>query len=374
MANEQFGTNTPSVRKQRLYYEGTNTIYEGMPVCYNYDTTTNVLGLNKAYPSMERNIQILGGIDPDVTAEGYQNEGKFLRVEDPSTTNLEWFAGVICAGGYVGKTGPKWVDVYEPNGAIVPVRCAVSSTVGSTILAVTPSASYFGQPVNSLRSRPVAVAEETVSGTTGTPLLCLAKVNPNMFMWQNINGAGLNVGTGVSTEVQLCTNFLAAKSAQTDGDLTVLKVIGEIAGAGGSAGYGVTQLKLYVNSASQGTPPTMYAGGACNTILQFATGATATGYFYAGRFLVENDDSTPATVAGATICSIMSSLNCNTNAPAVLTHMRFEADGTSKPGYFFVAKSNDAVCYAAASSISNVGTLKIQVGGVDKYIVLSSAA
>jgi hypothetical protein len=370
MANVIFGTNIDSLRTARVYYVGTSTIYEGMPVCYQFDTTTNVLGYSKSEGGEDARNQT----DKNTTAEGYLNEGKFLRVEDPFTDNLQWFAGVVRMGGYCGKVGPKWLDVYEPNGAIVPVRAGVECTVGRTILCVNPSLSYLGNPVNSTRGRPVAVALETNAALDTTPGLILAKLCPNEFVNQLCNSSAMLIGNGVSTEVALCANTINVASTQTDGDFTAFKVIGEIAGAGGSCGNGAVQMKCLVNSTSQGTPPTMYAAGGVSTMMQFLTGAVATGIFYAGRFCTLNQDSTPATVSSAYIYNIMSSFSTNTNAPAELAHFRFEADGSAKPGYFWVAKSNDAVCYAAASSISNVGTLKIKIGGVDKYIVLSSAA
>ena len=110
MAFGQMGTNSVA-RKQRVKYEGTGRIYEGMPVAYNYDTTTNILGYSKSSAAI--------GI---TTAEGYQNEGKFLLVEDITAANAFAFAGVVATSDYAGKTGPCWLDIYIPNGAVVPVR------------------------------------------------------------------------------------------------------------------------------------------------------------------------------------------------------------------------------------------------------------
>jgi len=182
MANVIFGTNIDSLRKARVYYKDSSTIYEGMPVCYEYNATTNVLGYSKSEGGEDARTQT----SRTVTAEGYQNEGKFLRVENPATANLNWFAGVVAAGGYVGKIGPKWVDIYEPNGAIVPVRTNANCSVGATTLGIGDGLQYFAVSTGDDDPMPVAVAEETVdrSGTTG---LVLAK----------INGTGVNV-TGIN--------------------------------------------------------------------------------------------------------------------------------------------------------------------------------
>jgi len=110
MSNVDFGTNSAAVQKKRVYYEGSNAIYEGMALCYNYDTTSNILGWDKA-----------NGVKGSTTADGNQNEGKFLRVEEPSVANSPFFAGVVAGPDKGGQTGPCWVNIYIPNGAIVPV-------------------------------------------------------------------------------------------------------------------------------------------------------------------------------------------------------------------------------------------------------------
>lgn len=360
MANVQFGTNTPAIRKQRLYYEGTSTIYEGMPVCFNFDTTTNILGWDND-ASQARGT---------TTDEGYQNEGKFLRVENPGATNQLWFAGVVAAGGYCGKAGPKWVDVYEPNGAIVPVRSGVSSTAGRTVLCINNGQQYFGHAAASTQGRPVAVAEETVdrSSTNG---LCLAKLSADAFLYQTLNGTSLIVGTGVTTEVAVVVNRMYYSFPGTDGSLCVQKCMGEITGAGGSAGFGVVQNILKINSASQGTPSGMYAGIAHMDQLIFGTGATATGVFAALRLCASNDEATPATVSGATVYNLISDLNMNTNAPSVLAHMCFQSDGTADPDYWFVTKDAASVGYATTSNVTGMAHIPVYIGGVGvRYLLL----
>ena len=125
MSYASYGTETVKQRK-RVLYEGTDTIYEGMALCYNYDTTTNVTSYSKSEG---------GDVDcqttPTTTAEGYQNEGKFLRVEAPAVANTPFFAGVVASGSWCGTTGSgaDWIDVYIPNGAVVPVYTDKSITI-----------------------------------------------------------------------------------------------------------------------------------------------------------------------------------------------------------------------------------------------------
>lgn len=162
MALPQFGTNSAK-RKKRVYYEGTNTIYEGMSVCYNYDTTDNVLGWDKG-----------NEVKGTTTAEGYQNEGKFLRVEDPATANLNWFAGVVACCKEVGKTGPAWIDIFVPNGAIIPVYTNANVSAGQS-LGISDGSNILQASTGDDDPLGVATAEETYdrSETSG---LVLAKL------------------------------------------------------------------------------------------------------------------------------------------------------------------------------------------------------
>ena len=98
----------PKAQRISVYYEGTNTIYEGMAVCYNHDTTDNWTGVS-------------GTTETGTTAEGSQNEGKFIRVEEPSVANQRFFAGVVAGKKHENVVGPQVIEIYVPNGATVPV-------------------------------------------------------------------------------------------------------------------------------------------------------------------------------------------------------------------------------------------------------------
>jgi hypothetical protein len=341
-----------------------------MPVCYDFDATTNVLGYSKSEGG-EVDCQTT----PTTTDEGYHNEAKYLVVEDPDSTNLLWFAGVVASGSWCGTagTGAKWIEIYVPNGAVVPVRTGVSTTVGRTVLCIGNGLSYFAFPNASVQGRPVAFAAETVTGTSGTPVLCLAKLSPDAFAYQTLNGTSTIVGTGVTTEITHLANRMYYSYAGTDGSLGVLRVMVDITGAGGSTGYGVLQGIQRISSTSQGTPPSIYAGVAIMAQTTFATGATGTGVFGALRVVSDNLDATPATVSGATVYNIISDLNMNTNAPATLAHMSFSSDGTTEPDYFFVAKDTDAVaavaCVGDVTVTSADKALKIKIGDTDYYLI-----
>lgn len=177
----QFGTNISVDSKRVLFYNRESsavTLYEGMPVCYMFDTTTNILGYDKGAGGDPKCQDT-----PTTTAEGNQNEGKFLIVETPNDDNLLWFAGVIASSSKCGRsvaaTSYEWIEIYEPNGAVVPVRCDVDTTVGVTILAITSGETELG--FLGADSRPVAIAMETETDLDSTAGITLAKLDPLMF-------------------------------------------------------------------------------------------------------------------------------------------------------------------------------------------------
>ena len=201
----------PRAHAIRVYYNDTDTIYEGMPVCYNYDTDTNWFGGSVSDGAVSATT---------TTADGSQNERRYIEVESPSDNNLSSFAGVVKRGGWCGKSGARVLDIYVPNGAIVPVRCDVDTTKGVTILAITVDSQELGQPVSGT-SRCVAIAAEDETGLDGTTDITLATLDPNRFLYQNLDGTAFNVGVGTSN---LVVNEINITTAQTGGDCTAFVV------------------------------------------------------------------------------------------------------------------------------------------------------
>jgi len=205
----QFGTEVLAQRK-RVLYEGTSTIREGMPVAYNYDTTTNILGYDKGaggHPESQTS--------PTTTAEGYQNEGKFLRVEDVTAANSFAFAGVVAPGSWVGKTGDgaTWLELYIPNGAIVPVWTDKSVTIKDPLYLEPGQTTFTDLAIG----KQVAVSMETAdrSSTSGLVLAILerpladtpasmvlrsrtAAQLPTAAIWQNFDLEALKNKAGAS--------------------------------------------------------------------------------------------------------------------------------------------------------------------------------
>lgn len=167
MAESQFGTEALAKRK-RVKYEGTDVIREGMPVAYNYDTTNNILGIDT-------------GVDPQVvlgtTTDGGQNEGKFMRVELCTAANAPFFAGVVAGASYDGITGPTggiWIEIFEANGSIVPVRTDKSITILDKLYLEAGQQTV----VNDATALPcIGTAVETVDRSSVAGVV-LAKIEP----------------------------------------------------------------------------------------------------------------------------------------------------------------------------------------------------
>jgi len=146
----------PVAHRVRVYYEGSNTIYEGMALSYNYDTTTNWFG---------------GSVSDGVvtasttTSAGTHNEGKYIRVEEPSSANQIVFAGVVAKGGWCGRTGPRILDIYVPNGAIVQVYTD-KSIVARDKLYLEDGANTLVNAVQVGMLDCVAIATETIDRST----------------------------------------------------------------------------------------------------------------------------------------------------------------------------------------------------------------
>ena len=320
----------PVAHRVRVYYDGSSTIAEGMPVCYNYLTTQNWYG---------GSVNDAGEITvSETTAEGSHNKGKYLYVSNPiccnSTVgtwsqaaktidddgdqldslqvnmmvslesvaddtdingnyritavnatdntitlgdmtaaeaaavtdaiddvmvkidNIPAFAGVVAKGGWVGKTGPRVLDIYVPNGAIVPVKTVLASTTaGRTILSVvsatqtlgnpTTDAPNYGSTAGQIDSKPVAIAAETITSAG----LVLARLDDRMFMHAG-GQCDHEFNVGYAGAVNTSVNKMFLNFTQTDGYCQALHCRTKLSGAGGGAGRGVYRFETFVTGAA----------------------------------------------------------------------------------------------------------------------------
>jgi len=229
----------PRAERISVYYEGTDTIYEGMPVCYNYNTTTNWLGVSDFET------------ESSTTAEGSQNEGKFIRVEDVGNDGIMCFAGVVANGSPgIGSVGPGRIDIYVPNGAIVPVRSGISTTRAQTVFGIMSGSDAFETSIYGTRSANCAIAMETVDRSS-TEGLCLAQLyHPLDFNKgsQDHDYEAFKVGVGTSS-----------------GDINCQKEIWEIWSTGGT--FKTRWWETYIAADGSACP---YGGVISATLRMFA--------------------------------------------------------------------------------------------------------
>lgn len=204
----------PVAHRIRVFFNETSTtIYQGMPVCYAFDTTTNWFGGSVSNGEVTATT---------TTSEGSQNEGKYIYVESPDADNIHAFAGVVAPGGWCGTTTSsskgKVVDIYVPNGAIVPVRADCECTVGRTILCVNT-----GDSAMNCNGRPVAIAAETDATLDSTAGLVLATLDPSRFIWQRGDAASLILDDDEATTTTIM-NHIYLTNSQTANSFVPLMV------------------------------------------------------------------------------------------------------------------------------------------------------
>jgi len=361
-----FADNTAAETKRVYYTETSSTIYLGMPVCYEFDATTNVTGYSKSEGG-----DIGGQSAPNTTDEGYQNEGKFLRVEDPDADNIHAFAGVVCDGSFVGQLGGRWIDIFVPNGSIVPVRCDQNCTVGRTILAVHTGEQFLTAPFESA-GRSVAVAWETVDRSTGattTPGIVLAKLDPSMFLYQKGDALALNVDdqdTGT-----MMVNQIRATSAQTSGNFTTLGVYGAMTGTGAATGSGIA---LYVQADVTGVLSGETAGA---SFWMNLTGGAQTNEIYVVEVGLYEDGADLTSCNRISPLCVRSQLD-STNAPSDGHYMMtFICDGTGDhpDGLFATNEAEDIAMTAETGSMTNAIAFNVGPPGSETtyYLMVSNS-
>ena len=149
--------------------------------------------------------------------------------------NISALAGVVAKGGWVGKTGPRVIDIYVPNGAVVPVRTDQNCVLGRTILAIHTNEQHLTAP-HQTYARPVAVAWETVDrGTTAG--LVLAKLDTRLFIYQT-GDVGTLLVDDKDTTSNITANLIDVSTSQTGGRFTALHVKASLTAGAGSDHYG----------------------------------------------------------------------------------------------------------------------------------------
>ena len=333
-----------------------------------FDTTTNVLGYDKGaggHPECQST--------PTTTAEGNQNEGKFLIVEKPYSDNLLWFAGVVAPGSWCNKsiaaTSYEWVEIFIPNGAIVPVRTDIECTVGVTILALESDSRELTVPLSATQGRPVAIAVEDIDRSSDAGLT-LARLDPSEFLYQDLTGTALGIPNEAGADCVV--NRINVTSAQTAGRLSALEVKGTMTGTGNATGYG---LAIYAEAGITGVVSGETAG---SSFWLNVTGGTQTHEIYAVEVGLYEAGANLAACNRISPLVVRSQLDA-TNAPASSHYMMtFICDGTGDhPDAWFATNEAADIAMAAESSAAVSHVIPIHVGppgGTTTYYIMVSDA
>ena len=352
----------PRAHAVRVYYFGTSTIYEGMPVCYD-NSTTNWWGGSVSNGEVTAST---------TTAEGSQNEGKYIRVENPNTDNVSMFAGVVKKGGWVGKTGPKVLDIYIPNGAVVPVRTDLNCLIDQTILAVTTASQELGVPLVA-DSRAVAIARETVD--RGTAGIVLAELNTNRFIFQDMGGTALSVDDADTTTATMA-NHINVKFLGTASTQIGLFCRGEIAGLGACLS-GMWYFETHITD----TPANVcHALGAALVLngddaeLTSSSGEVAAAF----RASVYTTGTTSATLSGGDIACILCTtyIDDAVTTPGSIYGLYFHSSDATYHVFthLFGARHAADIAFTTGSAATNTGSIPIEIGNTTHYLMTSGSA
>jgi len=341
----------PKARAIRVYFEGSTTIYEGMPVCYNYNTTDNWMGVSAADYTSETGT----------TAEGYQNEGKFIRVELPVAGNLIHFAGVVAGNSKHGQTGPCALDIYVPNGAIVPVRCDVDTTTGLTVLAIAEGEEELGCSSGAGSSRPVGIAMETETALDGTADITLCKLDPNLFLYNTADGTALDLGLGYGH------NDIYVTSAITTQFLP-FQVRSVLTGTGAGGLIGAKYTTENAGTACVGDVYGLWSQAACLTGGAISNAGKLVGIW------AKCHTATDAGVQAGDIYGLQVSIYNGIACSGKTAFMYFD-EGTpvgETVDYWFMTYNGgltSSCAYTADTSGTNqAGAIKVRIAGADHYI------
>jgi hypothetical protein len=216
------GVEDPIAARKRVVFRpatASNTIKVGQAVCYNSDIAADV-DEKTSNPVNDH----LGG-EGTTYAEGVQSyTGRMLIVEQPASGNLQDFAGIVAALGPEAGADGDTIEIYVPNGAMVPVWTNANCTRGSTILG--PASGSYIMQVSTSDGDPAgnAIAQETVD-----------RSSTNGLVWAKVYQAGVTF-TGLNA-------YFAPTRAVTTGDASGVRLVLDNlytgAGTGGPRTWGL---------------------------------------------------------------------------------------------------------------------------------------
>ena len=280
--------------------------------------------------------------------------------------NISSPAGVVAKGGWCGKAGPRVIDIYVPNGAVVPVRTDQNCVLGRTVLAIHTNEQFLTAP-HRRYAHPIAVAWETVDrGTTAG--LVLAKLDTRLFIWQTGDTGALEIDDKDTTS-DIVVNRIKVKSLQTGGQFTALHISAESAAGASTANQRGMALKV------EGLVTASVAATVIGTTLALEiTGGTVGEYASACQIKLYESSATISSMSGA--LSVLNLCAQVSSSPAANTYcwVYFESHGTEDPDFLFKFIAAAEVPMATTSDETVTHKIPIRVASSTYYLCVATIA
>lgn len=325
-------------------------------------THVNVTGTNMT-DAVYRVTAVSDGVSCTVDAGSADVTGTSVTVV---LDNLNAFAGVVAHGGRKGNTGPCWLDIFVPNGAIVPVRTDQSCVAGRTVLSVHAAEQHLTGPYEN-GCRPVAIAQETNTALATTAGLVLAKLDPNMFISQ-VGDAGKLLIDDQDTGNTLWLNKIKVDFTSATGNCCAFTTQAtSSAGANTGSYYG---LALYAQADVTATPSgDVVASGHWINI----TGGTPANDLCGLMVGVYEDGATMSSIGHLSVLTLVTQVadTCKANTHSWIYLMD---NGTDEPDFLFQFSGLGAASdYVSTSDAPALATgdlmIPIRVGSTTYYLV-----
>lgn len=357
----------PIAQKKRVVWrptDSTDVLIVGQPVFYNSNATTDY---------KERSTTPISG--GTAYAEGSQNyNARLFVVERPYTdyagdVNLEAFAGIVADLGSRAGADGDFINIFIPNGAIVPVYTDIACTLDRTILAIRTGADNVSYPGY---DRCIGIAKET-KDRSGTAGLVWAKVDPNLFESLGTYANHLQIPDESGADV--IVNRMYVDSAQTAGSFNLVSWEGWLDGAGGFD-EGMFKMKAYLNAAATDGCTTLSVGFTIEAAGEF-TSSGASQYGNGPLRLSIGTVGTPDLSGGPdTLCAVNIAYNVNEGggAPNMAYAFHFNSGTYKWDGLIHTMNAGDigdaTVSTADVTSQDSASdkNIPVKLGGVVYYI------
>ena len=352
------GAIDPIAQSKRVFFRpaAADTVRVGDLVCYNWDIERD----HKERASDPTHL----GLRNDTYTEGAQDfTGRLFIVEKPTEENIQFFAGVVKALGPKAGADDDMIEIWVPNGAVLPVMSDQNCVNGQTIVCVRDAVYEGSFPSND--SRPIGVAMETKDRSSIDGLVW-TKVDPGMFIWQASNADALLIDDETDAWTQVNKIQLEYAGAQWLEAFTVqLDFLAAMTGSGIAVNV---DLNLYQTANAAGDNSKAIQGS-----VYLQSGFVATDGSIAALSGKIKDEAT-VDLTGLDICCLYlehyiraaststgndSMIRCNATA------------GTNAPDYLFYGQNNESLglTISVGTTGTKVGTIKCSSGGYGEFYI-----